>query len=208
MTPFRRGLFYYPIPDTTALTCLKGMDGDIIADCLDLSFAGLEAIVRVINRNDIDYAATTFNAKKSVCTNLVLKAGKVAYSIVGFKKSNDVESKLVKKDAVNDAFEHALKGVAFNRKKETLEQINNFCSGNRIVVVVEYKHKGSTNAEAFMIYGIAAGMELVEASHSANGNNGTISLRFASVKDEEEPRMPCLFLKTDYATTKTAFDAL
>lgn len=206
MTPFRRGLFFYPVPDTG--TCLEGMDDDIVADCEDLSFAGLEAIVRLINRNDIDYAATTFNAEKTVCTNLVLKATKVAYSIVGFKKSNDAEFKLVKKDAVNDAFEHALKGVAFNRKKETLAQINKFCSGNRIVAVVEYKHKGTTNTEAFMIYGIAAGMELAEATHTANTNNGTISLRFASVKDEEEPKVPCLFLKTDYATTKTAFDAL
>lgn len=198
--------FRSPIPDTN--NCLEGMDGDIIADCEDLSFAGLEAIVRLINRNDIDYAASTFNADKTVCTSLVLKATKEAFSIVGFKKSNDAEFKLIKKDTVNDAFEHALKGVVFNRKKETLAQLNKFCSGNRIVAVVEYKHKGKLVEEAFMIYGWEAGMELAEATHTANANNGTISLRFASVKDEEEPRVPCLYLDDDYETTKTAFDTL
>lgn len=198
--------FRSPIPNTN--NCLEGMDGDIIADCEDLSFAGLEAIVRLVNHDDIDIAATTFNADKTQCTNLALKAGKVAFSIVGFKKSNDAGFKLVKKDMINDGFEHELKGLAFNRKKETLAQINKFCSGNRIVAVVEYKHRGSTNTEAFMIYGIAAGMELQEATHTANANNGTISLRFASVKDEEEPRVPCVYLETNYADTKTAFNAL
>lgn len=198
--------FRSPIPDTN--NCLEGVDGDIVADCEDLSFAGLEAIVRLVNRNDIDYSATTFNADKTVCTALVLKEDKEAFSIVGFKKSNDAEFKLVKKETVNDAFEHSLKGMAFNRKADVLKQLNKFCSGNRIVAVVEYKHKGSTNTEAFMIYGIAAGLELAEATHTANANNGTISLRFASVKDEEEPRVPCLWLNTDYATTKIDFDAL
>lgn len=195
-----------PIPVVN--NCLNGMDADIIADCADLAFSGLETNARLVNRNDIDYAASTFNADKTICTNLVLKAGKVAFTLAGFKKSNDTGFKLVKKDNINDGFEHEFKGVAFNRKATTLKQINAFCSGNKIVVLVEYKHKGATNTEAFMVYGISSGMELQEATHSANTNNGTISLRFATVKDEEEPKVPCLFLKTDYATTKTAFDAL
>ena len=196
----------FPLPNVN--NCLEGIDGNIIADCVDMPFAGLEANVRLINRNDIDYAATTFNADKTVCTSLVLKATKEAFTIVGFKKSNDAGFKLIKKDMTNDGFEHELKGVAFNRKPDTLDQINKLCKGNKIVAIVEYKHKGSTNTEAYMIYGINSGLELQEATHTANANNGTISLRLASTKDEEEPNVPCIFLDTDYATTKAAFEDL
>ena len=199
-------MFRSPLPVTN--NCLVGIDGDIIADCTDMPFAGLEANVRLINRNDIDFSATTFNADKTICDTLVLLEDKVAFTLGGFKKSNDAGFKLVKKDTTNDGFEHELKGVAFNRKPDTLDQINRLCKGNRIVAVVEYKHKGSTNTEAYMIYGIASGLELQEASHTANGNNATISLRLASAKDEEEPNVPCIFLDTDYATTKAAFEAL
>lgn len=198
--------FRSPIPATD--TCLEGMDGDIVANCEDLAFAGLETIVRLVNRQDIDLTSTTFNADKTICTAFVLKEDKVAFSIVGFKKSNDAGFKMIKKDAVADGFEHELKGVAFDRKPDTLKQINKLCSGNKIVAIVEYKHKGSTNTEAFMVYGFNSGMELQEATHTANGGNGTIALRFASVKDEEEPRTPCIFLHTNYATTKADFDAL
>lgn len=201
-----RGRFLSPIPTTS--TCLEGIDGDIIADCNDMPFSGLETNVRLVNRQDIDYSTTTFNADKTICTNFALLPGKEAFTLVGFKKSNDAGFKLVKKDAVNDGFEHELKGVAFNRKPETLDQINKLCKGNKIVAAVEYKHKGSTQTEAFMIYGVNSGLELQEATHSANSNNGTISLRLASTKDEEEPNVPCVFLDTDYATTKAVFDAL
>lgn len=197
---------FSPIPETN--NCLTGIDGNIIADCNDMPFAGLETNVRLVNRNDIDFAGTTRNADKTVCSDFVLKSGKTAFTLVGFKKSNDAGFKLVKKDAINDGWEHELKGVAYNRKPDTLDQLNKLCKGNKIVAIVEYKHKGATNAEAFMIYGLDSGLELQEATHSANTNNGTISLRLASVKDEEEPNVPCVFLDTDYATTKTAFDAL
>ena len=46
----------FPLPNVN--NCLEGIDGNIIADCADMPFAGLEANVRLINRNDIDYAAT------------------------------------------------------------------------------------------------------------------------------------------------------
>lgn len=206
MTNILRGRFLSPLPDTN--NCLTGIDGNIVADCNDMPFSGLEANVRLVNRNDIDYSATTFNGDRTICTDFVLKSGKVAYTLVGFKKSNDAGFKLVKKDAINDGFEHELKGVAYNRKPDTLDQINKLCKGNKIVAIVEYKHKGGTNTEAFMIYGINAGLELQEATHAANSNNGTISLRLASTKDEEEPNVPCIFLDTDYATTKAVFDAL
>lgn len=195
-----------PIPAVN--NCLTGIDGNIIADCNDMPFAGLESNVRLINRNDIDFSATTFNADKTICTAITLKEDAVAYTLVGFKKSNDAGFKLVKKDAVNDGFTHEIKGVAYNRKADTLDQINKLCKGNKIVAVVEYKHKGSTSSEAFMVYGIGSGLELSDASHNANANNGTISIALASVKDEEEPNVPCLLFDTDYATTKGIFDAL
>lgn len=188
--------------------CLDEIDDNLIADCLNLPFAGTEVNVRIINRNDIDYALSTFNADKTICTALVLKAGKEAYTITGFKKSNDVGFKLVKNESFSDTFEHEFKGVVFDRKASTLKQINKLASGSKLVVAVEYKSKGATNTEAFMIYGFSSGLELQEASHTANSANGTIPLRLASTKGEEEPRTPCLYLVTDYATTKTAFNAL
>lgn len=206
MSQFFKGRHLFPIPATN--NCLTGIDGNILTDCTDLPFAGLEVNVRLINRNDIDYGACTFNADKTICTLLVLKEDKAAFTIVGFKRSNNVQAKLVMKEMLNNSFEHALAGVAFNRKPDTLDQLNKLATGSKIVAVVEYKHKGSTSAEAFMIYGFNSGMELAELTHDANVNNGTISLRLASAKDEEEPFMPCIYLVTNYATTLTAFEAL
>ena len=56
--------------------CESTIKRDIAFDCAQLSVRGLEADGVIINRSDIDFAATVFDeTQKNIIKTLVLKSG-------------------------------------------------------------------------------------------------------------------------------------
>lgn len=190
-------------------SCIGAITADFTVDCSKLPFAGLETVAKIINLDDLDKAASTFAPGSNITLNsIVLKAGKSAYKLEGFKKSNNAKFSLVKKENLNDSFSHSVMGTVFQMTPTVKEQLKNMTVGGRVVIIVENKYKGVTQEDAFEVYGFDAGMELSETSRELNANNGVTAIAFASVKDQEEPAPPYTYFDTDYATTKAAFDAL
>ena len=187
--------------------CTGKITADFVVDCDNLPIAGLESNAIIINKDDIDYTATTISGGNRVlATNLVLKEGKTGYSFQGVKQSNSKNWELVPKDNLPNKYKHVFNGIVFNPTALNKLQVANLALGAKYVVVVEQLWKGADSDEAFEILGLNAGLILTEAKNASNENDNTISLVLSSQEGYEEPLLPRTLLITDYATTKTAFD--
>jgi len=173
------------------ITCDRALSEDFLFDCDNPPLQGLTDVVALINYNDIDRVATTFDPLNSqIVTSLVLKNDKRAYRLEGYKLANSAAAELVVKEA------------------PAVNAFPNMSLGAKLVAVVERKYKGANQESAFMVFGYDSGMELTTATYNSNENAGTMPFTVANPGDEEEPKPPLIWLDTDYGTTLTAFEAL
>ena len=190
------------------MACEGLITADFLFDCANPSVGGLETDVLLINAEDINIATTTTDSTNKIkLTNLALKATKTAFLLQGVKQINGTSYELVKKEFGPDKFKHMFTGVILNPSAANKLQATHLSEGGKYVVVVEQKWKGASNADAFQVYGLKSGLELMTLVHNSKENDGTISFTLESTEGFEEPTVPMTLLETDYATTKTAFDA-
>ncbi|WP_202390746.1 hypothetical protein [Flavobacterium sp. Sd200] len=188
--------------------CTGLLTNDILFDCANAPVGGIEQNVVLINKEDIDITATTVStANKLQITNLQLKPGKKGFKLTGVKQSNGKAWELVKKENAPDKFKHTFSGVIFTPSLENKEQADNLSQGGKYVVAIEQVWKGQGNADAFEVLGYNSGLELTTMTNSSKENDNMIMFELASADGFEETSMPKTLLHTDYATTKTVFDA-
>lgn len=191
-----------------AVDCTGLLTADITFDCANAPIGGIEQNIVLINKDDIDTTATTYDeSNRLLVTNLQLKSGKVGYKLTGVKQANGKAWELVKKENAPDKFKHTFSGVIFNPSLDNKSQADSLSQGAKYVVVVEQLWKGAENADAFEILGLKSGLEISTMTNSSKENDNMIVFELASVDGFEEPTMPKTLLETDYATTKTVFDA-
>ena len=187
--------------------CTGLLTTDILTDCDNAPKGGLELNVLLFNREQIDISAVTLDpANKLLMTNFQLLSGNTGILLTDVKQVQGLANELVKKDTV-DAYKHVFSGRVLNPTVANRLQMQNLTEGASIVVVVEQKWKGAGNAEAFLVGGYDAGLELNVLTWSTLEADGTISFELSSVDTLEEPKQVMTLLETDYATTKAAFDA-
>lgn len=186
--------------------CTGKITADILKDCDYLPVGGLELDVVLINEDDINRDAVTFdNANRLKMTNLQLKSGKTGYKISGVKQSNGKRYELVKKENAPDKFKQFFSGVVFAPSAANKLQLANLTVGARYIVVVEQKWKGASNAEAFEVLGYNSGLELATLTNNSRESDNAILFELASPDGYEEPNPPYTLLETSYAATKTLF---
>jgi len=186
--------------------CTGNLTADIIFDCANAPIGGIEQNVVLINKEDIDIAATTVDdTNRILVTNLQLKPGKTGYLFKGIKQSNGKALELVKKENAPDKFKHTFSGVIFNPTALNKQQADQLSKGAKYVAVVEQVWKGAASADAFEILGYSSGLEITTMTNSSRENDNMIMFELASADGFEETTMPKTFLDGDYAATKTAF---
>jgi len=191
-----------------ALNCEDKLSADIQKDCDNKPKAGIEVDVVIINFDDIDKVASTLDATNDlVITNLATKTGTQGYKLEGIKQVNGVSWELVKKEESFDAYKHLFSGVILSPSAENKLALASILSGGRYVVVVEKKWKGTDNLDAFEVLGWDSGLVASTAVWNSKEADGTIKFELSSEDGYEENEMSRNNLETDYATTKTAFDA-
>jgi hypothetical protein len=184
------------------------LDADFVLSCDDKAQGGIENDVLLINRNDINYSAITYDAgNKNKVTNFALKSGKIGYLLQGVKQVNSTAYELTKQEFNFDSFKHMFNGVILTPNVANKEQAGKLASGGKYVVIVNRKYKGALNADAFEIYGLQSGLELETMTYNSKENNGIINFALSSAEGEDETDLPKTLLETDYATTLTAFEA-
>lgn len=190
------------------MACDGRLISDILFDCDNAPKAGIEVNVNLFNREDIDLSAVTFDgANKLLMTNFQLLSGKTGYTLQGVKQVNGASAELVKKETSIDAFKHVFSGVVLNFSAANKLQLQSMAEGASLVAIIELKWKGANNAEAFQVLGYEQGLELNVMTWNTKENDGTVTFELSSVDGFEEPKQVLTLLETDYATTKTAFDA-
>ena len=184
------------------------LDADFILNCDDKAQGGLENDVLLINRDDVDYAAITYDGtNKNIVTNFQLKSGKTGYLLQGVKQVNTTAFELVKQEFSFDTFKHTFNGVILTPSSANKDQADKLAGGGKYVVVVNRKYKGVDNEDAFEIFGIDSGLELETMTYGSAENKGVISFALSSTEQEDENGTPKTLLETDYATTLIAFTA-
>lgn len=189
------------------MPCEGLITANILFDCDNPPIGGIETDVLLINAEDVDITALTYNpANKIQLTNFALKATKTAYLLQGVKQVNGANSELVKKEIGTDKHKHVFSGVILNPSAANKLQATYLSEGGKYVVIIEQKWKGIDNDDAFVVLGLKSGLELQTMTWNTKENDGTISFTLESSEGYEEPTLPVNLLETDYATTKTAFD--
>lgn len=188
-------------------TCNQRLEKDLGFDCNNRPISGTERNILLVNREDIDWAATTIT--NNVITTLVLKNSKTGFLISALtEKHFTASSKPVIEEAGINGHTHSLGFRIYGVDAETCAQIDSLVDGASLVAIVERKAKGEANKSAFDVLGLQVGLEVSSDSAGRDyfANDGVYMLNLTTPSGQKEPKNVLKWLETDYATTKAKFD--
>lgn len=167
--------------------------------------AGLEEKAILINRKDIDVATLTQSG--GTITNLSLISGATAVSLEWIKQLSTASSEFAANDTGLDGFTHRFAGRVHNSDAHSAEFLNELRMAE-VVMVVETKYKGTSNLEAYKIYGLEQGLRMTAMAHSSAENGGGATFEIASQEGYSESYPWLVWNEGSYATNKAKFDGL
>jgi len=182
---------------------------DLTINCDNPLQSGSEDSLILINREDWLDAAVTYN----VTNNGIIEAVALPTGVEGFSyegKNNSIAPKYeLIKQTYSDVYNHEVNFKVFDVSPIGKEQLELLAKG-QMVAIVQNKYKGTDGNAAYEVYGVDAGLvctqNLREITNVETG--GAFDLILKSAETSLEPKMPRTFFITDYATTKTAVEAL
>ena len=177
--------------------------------CDDIIVRGLESDGLIINRSDIDFAATVFDSKNpNTINSLVLKTGKKGYEVnqLGNTPFTGVQSTL-EVGTYRNTWTHAIPIVVLSNTPDVAHNIIDGLSNGTFVVILRNKFKGSTGDAEYQVYGYTQGLVASEGTndkYSEDTDGGWII-----TLQETGARMSATFLfDTDATTTAAAYESL
>ena len=177
--------------------------------CDDLIVRGLESDGLIINRSDIDFAATVFDSQNpNIINSLVLKTGKKGYEVnqLGNTPFTGVQSTL-EVGTYRNTWTHAIPIVVLSNTPEVAHDIIDGLSNGTFVVILRNKFKGANGDAEYQVYGYTQGLVASEGTndkYSEDTDGGWII-----TLQETGARMSAMFLfNTDATTTAAAYEAL
>ncbi len=185
------------------------ISANIAVNCANPIQGGAEEILYLINREDWDDAAITYNVTNTeIIENIVLSSGKVAYTYAGVNNSNKPKYELVKGE-YSTFYNHEINFKVFDASPTTKEQLELLAKG-QMVAIVKNKYKGTDGNSAFEVYGADAGLICTQNIREIAGGDagGAFDLILKSDETSLEPHMPKTVFITDYATTKAIVEGL
>lgn len=186
--------------------CTSDLGDSIDVNCTAPRIKGYEQSGFIVKKSDIDLVTTTISGTNPrIITNLGIKAGGVVAAIYN-KKQNPLPFGGTKTtynrdaDAYDKLVHFYYEGIGGTSAKNVVEPLK---SSEYVIVLERKDHRGDGT---FQVFGYQVGVN--------SANNGG-----AQVQDEEtgywlmtmatqEPFAEMSLFDTDYATTKTDFDAI
>ena len=189
--------------DLSFVTVCGAFNGNIEYDCEKPIQAGLQARIVIINKQDI---VGVTSGTGNVISDITLATGKVAHVISGRRNTIVATSSLI---PAQELYDHAITAMGFDISALTKEILEGAKSG-RFVIIAENIHKGTGDKDAFEVYGLNAGLVLMENNRDTSSveTQGAFALRFANDEVSKETQLPKTLFDTDYTTTKALVDAL
>lgn len=161
--------------------CTNEIFKNIESTCQNRTVAGIEQIVYLLNRDDIQtitYDGDDYNK----VTGITLKIGKHAYTAKGFKKNMTCGFERNVSDDTVDTFTDSLTLTGYQFDAEGSRNFDNM--GN-IVAIVD--RKGTKSADgSVIILGLENGLFVSADSWAAGDNNGARTITLSSLADAGE----------------------
>jgi len=194
-------------------TCGEQLAANLVKNCADPVIGGIEKIGFIINRSDIDIAATKASkvvGSKNLYASLVLLTGKKGYqcSSLSNLKSTKVDGTYTNK------IQQVITGALLDDGDVPGSVIDSLISAEgEFVMVVEHKFKdlsraSSPGSSAFQIIGLDVPLtskgQAVENDKASADTDGGWSFNLAT----SEPKARAYWYATNYTATKALFDAL
>jgi len=187
------------------MSCIDKLSGDITFNCDDKPKRGIKGKAVIVNYEDIDFGASTVSG--ATVSNLALKSGATGYQLSWYKELGSANIEYTPNSEDFDGFTHSFLARLTTTSASNSERANELKAG-RFVVVFESNYQGVDQAESFKILGWEAGLELSEMTMNTNENSSSILFTISTSENSYEDYPYSIFLETDYATSKTSFDAL
>lgn len=198
------GVFGYASAAVTLcafVPCSAALSGNIASDCANPRVKGYEQLGLIFNWDDVDWANVTYDANNPrIIKSFVLKEGKKPFALYQNKNNpTNFNGTNTTYNADTDAYDKTLQfffeGIGGVDASDVVEPLK---GGNYVALLPRKDHRGNGS---FQFIGAQSGIK-------AN----------AQVQDEEtgywlitmvgsEPSAEVAFFDTDYATTKSAYDA-
>lgn len=186
----------------------------ISPSCDDPIVQGVEQRGIIINRDDIDFSATTFNStRKNVIETIALKATKKAYEVVvlGSTPFTGTNTALAA-GTYRNTFTNTVSLVILDNGPDVCENVIDALANGEFVVILENKFKGLQKEEnpgdpAFQVYGWYQGLrasEMTNEKYSEDTDGGWA----VSLQETRAPKSGVFLFKTDYETTAAAVESL
>nr|DAN89905.1 MAG TPA: hypothetical protein [Caudoviricetes sp.] len=194
--------------------CDKLIQQDIIFKCKDPIVKGVESHGVIVNRNDIDYDATIFDADKTnVIKTLVLKSGKKAYEIyVPGKNPFTGTTSTMNEGTYLNTFNHTVAMVVLDSGPDVCANIIDGLANGDFVVILENKYKslrkaGSPGDSSFQIYGWHQGLQAttLENDKYSEDTRGGWNV---NLTETASPMSGMFLFNTDYDTTFASIESL
>lgn len=189
------------------MDCISKLTANISYDCApaERAKAGLETKAVIINRADLDLTALTTSGAS--VTNISLASGATGYSIGWIKQLGSGSSAFAANDSGLDTYTHGFACRVFGQGADDAERIYELGTGE-FVAVVETKWKGTSNAEAFKVFGLENGLKMSEGSYSTLENDGSFVFTLSSVEGFGETYPYQVWKEGAYSVLKAKFDNL
>lgn len=186
----------------------------ISPSCDDPIVQGVEQRGIIINRDDIDFSATTFNStRKNVIETIALKSAKKAYEVVvlGSTPFTGTNTALAA-GTYRNTFTNTVSLVILDNGPDVCENVIDGLANGEFVVILENKFKGLQKEEnpgdpAFQVYGWYQGLrasEMTNEKYSEDTDGGWA----VSLQETRVPKSGVFLFKTDYETTAAAVESL
>ena len=187
--------------------CLNRLTAGIEYDCSAQGRpkAGLETKGWIINRSDLDRAATVQSG--ATLTSIVLNSGATSFEIGWIKQLGTAGSEFTASDTGRNTFALKFAARVHGTTAEDIERVYELGSGE-FIVILETKFKGANDASAFKCFGYEQGLVMASGTWASGENDGSFIFELASAEGFGES-YPMLNVNLGtYAQTKAAIAAL
>lgn len=187
---------------------------DIAASCSDPVVPGFEQEGIIMNRDEIDFGAITFDSSRSnVISQIAMLAGKRAYKVrvLGNTPFTGTSTSFVS-GTYQNTFTNTVQFVVLDNGPDVCESVIDALANGRFVMILENTFKGLNKESnkgdaAFQIYGYTQGLAasaIENDKYSEDTNGGWL----VTLQETKASKSGMFLYKSDYATTKTMFESL
>lgn len=182
--------------------CLGVISANIDEDCDNPRVIGYEDTALIINRSDIDWTSVTYNASNNrIVEGIALAASKKPFIIYNPRLSNPSFNGT--QTALNADTRNYTKTLQFYYKgiggEAAMDVVEPLAKGEYVVILQRKDHSGHGS---FQIFGLQNGIYATEQVQDETTGYWLMTMAI------DEPFAEMELFKSDYAATKTLFDAL